>query len=163
MLSLNVGAGMVYTWYNTFILNLFLGLHYMSSINSYLSNVRFFVCFVAMPHGLWDLSSLSRNWTWAMAVKTQNPNHWSTRQLPNVRFYHFSNSNFFLLFWWIHPIFLSTLCFSLSRFPSLVIPFPFHSHPHFLSRSYLRPCLNVFSEWNFWLPYQRWLLAVWPP
>ena len=75
MLSLNVGAGMVYTWYNTFSLNLFLGLHNMSSINSYLSNVRFFVCFVAMPHGLWDLSSPTRNWTWAMAVKTQNPNH----------------------------------------------------------------------------------------
>ena len=32
------------------------------------------VC-VAMPCGLWDLSSSTKDWTWAMAVKAWNPNH----------------------------------------------------------------------------------------
>ena len=36
-------------------------------------NVFFF--FLAKPSGLWDLSSLTRDWTWAMAVKARNPNH----------------------------------------------------------------------------------------
>lgn len=43
-----------------------------------------------------------------------------------VRFYHFANSDFFLLSQWIHPIILS-LCFSSSHFPSrnsLSIPPP---------------------------------------
>ena len=31
---------------------------------------------------LWGLSSLTRDWTWAMAMKAQNPNHWATRELP---------------------------------------------------------------------------------
>ena len=36
----------------------------------------------AAPHGLWDLSSLSRNETQAMAVKAQNPKYQTTRE-PN--------------------------------------------------------------------------------
>ena len=31
---------------------------------------------------LWGLSSLTRDWTCAMAMKAQNPNHWATRELP---------------------------------------------------------------------------------
>ena len=29
---------------------------------------------MAAPHRLWDLSSPSRDWTWAIAVKVQSPN-----------------------------------------------------------------------------------------
>ena len=31
-------------------------------------------------HSLQDLSSLTRNWTWARAMKAPSPNHWSTRE-----------------------------------------------------------------------------------
>ena len=43
-------------------------------------SVEFF-CFIfsAMPCGLWDLSSPTRDWTWAPAVKAWSPNHWTAR------------------------------------------------------------------------------------
>ena len=50
-----------------------------------------FVCFLylfcfclAAPRGLWDLSSQTRDWNWALrlAVKTWSPNHWITRKFP---------------------------------------------------------------------------------
>ena len=34
--------------------------------------------------GLWGLSSLTRHWTWAMAVKASSPNHWSAREFPII-------------------------------------------------------------------------------
>ena len=34
-----------------------------------------------MPCGLQDLSSLTRHWTQATAVKAPSPNHWTTREL----------------------------------------------------------------------------------
>ena len=37
-----------------------------------------FSFFLAAPCGLWDLSSLTRNWTQTTAVKPRNPNHWAT-------------------------------------------------------------------------------------
>ena len=36
---------------------------------------------------LWGLSSLTRDWTWAIAMKAQNPNHWATRELPKHVYY----------------------------------------------------------------------------
>ena len=42
----------------------------------------FIVCFVCLfafwPHGLWDLSSPTRDGTQARAVKVWSPNHWTT-------------------------------------------------------------------------------------
>ena len=32
-----------------------------------------------------DLSSLTRDRTWAMAVKAPSPNHWTTREFPPVK------------------------------------------------------------------------------
>ena len=40
----------------------------------------------AMPCSLWDLSSVTRDWTLAMAAKAQNPNHWTIRELPTYRY-----------------------------------------------------------------------------
>ena len=37
-----------------------------------------FIFFLSL-HGLWDLSSPTRNWTWSMAVKVHSPNHWTTK------------------------------------------------------------------------------------
>ena len=42
--------------------------------------------FMAMLCGLQDLSSLTRDWTWALAVKTISPNHWTTREFPKLLF-----------------------------------------------------------------------------
>ena len=40
-------------------------------------------CFLAIPCGLCDLSSLTRGWTRATAVKAPSPNHWTTREFPS--------------------------------------------------------------------------------
>lgn len=37
---------------------------------------------LATPHGFWDPSSLTMDWTRPLAVKTRNPNHQTTRELP---------------------------------------------------------------------------------
>ena len=37
------------------------------------------VFFSAVPHGLWDLSSQARDWTWSTAVQVQRPSPWTTR------------------------------------------------------------------------------------
>ena len=37
--------------------------------------------FLAAPRS-WDLSSQTRDWTWALAVKALSPNHWTARQVP---------------------------------------------------------------------------------
>ena len=42
----------------------------------------FFFSFLAMLHGLWDLSSPARDHTWALAVKAPGPNHWTAREFP---------------------------------------------------------------------------------
>ena len=44
---------------------------------------------------MWDLSSQTRNWTWATAVKALCPNQWATRELPASLFCFLS---FFILF-----------------------------------------------------------------
>ena len=36
------------------------------------------------PYHLWDLSSPTRGWTWAPAVKTPNPNHWTANEIPDA-------------------------------------------------------------------------------
>ena len=43
-----------------------------------------FYFILTIPHGLQDLSFPIRDWTWAMAVKESNPNHWTTGELPGV-------------------------------------------------------------------------------
>ena len=38
-----------------------------------------FYVLVFWPWGMWDLSFLTRNWTWTCCIRRQNPNHWTTR------------------------------------------------------------------------------------
>ena len=38
--------------------------------------------FLAMPQHLRDLSSPTRDRTWAMAVEVPSPNHWTAREFP---------------------------------------------------------------------------------
>ena len=47
--------------------------------------VVFFFFLLAILCSLQDLSSLTRDRTWAMAVKAPSPNHWTTREFPPVK------------------------------------------------------------------------------
>ena len=49
---------------------------------------------LAMPHSLQDLSSPTRDWQ-AMAVKTQTPDHSTTRELPIIPLNKFSRIFYF--------------------------------------------------------------------
>ena len=63
-----------------------------------------FFFFFPAPWGLWGLISLTRDWTWASAMKA--PNHWTTREFPRV-----------LYIFWIIPCQVQDLqTFSLSSF-----------------------------------------------
>ena len=46
--------------------------------------VRFFFL-LAVPWGIWDLSSLTSGWTCVPAVEMQSPNHWTAQEVPGVR------------------------------------------------------------------------------
>ena len=39
--------------------------------------------FLAALNGFWDLSSLTRGWTQALAVKVPSPNHWAAREFQH--------------------------------------------------------------------------------
>ena len=43
-----------------------------------------FFFFLVTPHSLWDLISLTRDWTWALAQKAPNPNHCTAREFPRL-------------------------------------------------------------------------------
>ena len=60
--------------------------------------------FLPAPHGLQHLSSLTRDPTWATAVKAPSPNHWTARELPSWEFFLRHDS----------PV--SFLCSKLQRF-----------------------------------------------
>ena len=36
---------------------------------------------------LWNLRSLTRDWTWVTAVKVSSPNHWTARKFPDESFF----------------------------------------------------------------------------
>ena len=81
-----------------------------------------FIYLLAMLHCFQDLSSLTRNGPWAMAVKAWNSNHWATRELPDQSFL----SLLFRL-----PLFITlqhsshSICYLLSAFPAKQRPYLF--------------------------------------
>lgn len=44
----------------------------------------YFIIYLFRPHGLWDISSLTLDWIWALAVKVLSPNPWTAREFPGV-------------------------------------------------------------------------------
>ena len=48
--------------------------------------------FFPTPHGLQDLSSQTRDWTWVTTVKALSPNHWDTREFLGIFFILEKNS-----------------------------------------------------------------------
>ena len=62
---------------------------YHSSIIKMLPSLldySFFLFFLISPCSLWDVSSLTRDWTQALAVKVLRPNHWTARGYPGLLF-----------------------------------------------------------------------------
>ena len=57
-------------------------LHTLSSICYLL--FYFIIIILVAPWGLWDLSSLTRDQTWSLAVRVPSPNHWITREFPGI-------------------------------------------------------------------------------
>ena len=41
-----------------------------------------FYVLVLWPRGMWDLSSLTRDWTRTPCIGRQSPNHWTAREVP---------------------------------------------------------------------------------
>ena len=44
---------------------------------------------LAVPCSLWGLSSLTRDWNWALAVQAWSPKHWTARKFPCFPFINF--------------------------------------------------------------------------
>ena len=49
-------------------------------------NINCILFFLATLCDLWDLSSLTRDWTWVLAVEVPSPNHWTAREFPTICF-----------------------------------------------------------------------------
>ena len=71
----------VYLFWRNVYSNLFLT-SYLGYLSFYYLVLRVFFFFFSAQWGLWDLISLTRDWTWASEVKA--PNHWTTREFPRV-------------------------------------------------------------------------------
>ena len=69
--------------------------HYSKSFSFILF---YYFIFLATPRGLWDLSSPTRDWTQALAVRARSPNHWTTREFPSFILY-LNLSSICKLFW----------------------------------------------------------------
>ena len=55
-----------------------------------------------MPRGMWDLSSPTRDRTCAPpAVEVWSPNHWTTREVPQMEILELKNTITKLKAWWI--------------------------------------------------------------
>ena len=61
--------------------------NYSKPVHPHNSPLKLVFFFLAMPHGLQHLSSLTRDWTWATAVKAPSPNHWTAREFPKLVLY----------------------------------------------------------------------------
>ena len=44
--------------------------------------ILFFVLFFFWPWSMWDLSSLTRDWTCTLSIVKQSLNHWTAREVP---------------------------------------------------------------------------------
>ena len=79
-----------------------------------------FYSFLASPHDLWDLSSPTRDWTHATAVKVPSPNHWTTREFlvsHFVNLFTFSDTYWYCWFQCNGTGFLLIFSFSTSVSP----------------------------------------------
>ena len=90
----------------------------------------FFSHFLAAPRGLWDFSYPTRNWTWAMVVKEQSPNHWTTMDFPIFFFFNGTNTCvsyiivvylFFLIDYWLQRYYDCLVCICSSSLALYIV------------------------------------------
>ena len=63
------------------------GRHTSALLPAHLAGVLSFVCFLAMLHSMWDLSSWTRDKTHIPGMEAQSLNHWITREFPAGSFF----------------------------------------------------------------------------
>ena len=63
-------------------------------------SISFYLTFLAMLCGMWDLSSLTRDRTCTPALEVQSLNHWTSRDIPEITF----SSYFFLTYFFSAPL-----------------------------------------------------------
>ena len=61
-------------------------------------NKRLFFLKSAMPCGLWDLSSPTRD-PWPLAVRAWSPDHWTAREFPKVSVFDYGNLKIMKQLW----------------------------------------------------------------
>ena len=112
-------------------------------------NAFTFLCFsflfLALLHVLQDLSSLTRDWTQALAVKALSPNHWTAREFPQL---HISNwKHFIYLFIYGHHIYLFIYLFIY--FWYLLISLTCLSHPLRCPHFWQPPVCSLYAWLSF--------------
>ena len=63
----------------------------------------FFFFFLASPHGMWDLSSPTKDWTYVLcitALEVPSLNPWAAREVPNGSFKDCDGAGFFFFEDW---------------------------------------------------------------
>ena len=81
----------------------------------------FFVCFLATPCNLWNLSSLTRNWTQAFSSEsTWSPNHCTTWKSPKFKFLRNFQTRFSKV---LYHLILPLTVYKSSNFPTSVSNF----------------------------------------
>ena len=69
--------------------NLIIGMPRVGGFIKHFFSLQFlsFLFFLAAPHGMWDLSFPTRDWTSAPALEAQSLNHWTAREVPIKPFF----------------------------------------------------------------------------
>ena len=81
----------------------------------------FFVCFLATPCNLWNLSSLTRDWTQAFSSEsTWSPNHCTTWKFPKFKFLRNFQTRFSKA---LYHLILPLIVYKGSNFPTSVSNF----------------------------------------
>ena len=114
----------------------------LSLYNCFFLSLSFFFIFLVEPFGLWYLSSPTRDWTKPSEVKLQTPNHWTTREFPQLLFWkhlvtfrnpeHFTHSivySFINMYW--APTCISS-CMEIGGLRNWLLGHSLKSCEHFL-------------------------------
>ena len=87
--------------------------------DTWVTNILFhFVGFLFPFIFLQDLSSQTKDWTWALAVKVPGPSCWTTREFPLFTFFMMEYKHF-LIWWYLNFLLYVVLLMSLSKKPLL--------------------------------------------
>lgn len=112
----------------------------------FLFGVGCFFFLLTVPGNLWDLSSLTRGWTQALAVKVPSPSLWTIREFPQNGSQEMSWTTWVCDLTSVHWVFPCAGWHTRRLYPE----FPF-----FLTSAPQNRHFNVFSLLNRWGGYGR--------